>query len=97
MLFLAVVATVVAVLQHFAGGVELVFFAAPCLLMAGLLLAGRMPGERWILARRSAASPRRLRPARRRFPRGRERALASLIERSPSLLRGPPAPVAARC
>ena len=67
---------------------ELLFYAAPFLLMLCLLLAGRFIGEERILARR-AAKPR-LRPAKRRWTTARELPLASLLERSVRLDRGPP-------
>ena len=67
---------------------ELLFYAAPFLLMLCLLLAGRYIGEERILARR-VAKPRP-RPAKRRWTAARELPLASLLERSPRLDRGPP-------
>jgi hypothetical protein len=67
---------------------ELLFYAAPFLVMLCLLLAGRFIGEEKILARR-VATPR-LRPAKRRWTAARELPLASLLERSPRLDRGPP-------
>jgi len=67
-----------------------VLYAAPFLLLLGLLLSGRFIGEEAILARR--ATPARLpRPVRRRWSLVRERPLASLLDRSTRLLRGPPA------
>ena len=68
---------------------ELLFYAAPFLVMLCLLLAGRFIGEEKILARRRAAPPR-LRPAKRRWTATRELPLASLLERSARLDRGPP-------
>jgi hypothetical protein len=68
---------------------ELLFYAAPFLLVLCLLLSGRFIGEEAILARRAPKKPR-LRPAPRRWPASRERAVASLLERSTRLLRGPP-------
>ena len=73
---------------------ELLFYAAPFLLVLCLLLAGRYIGEERILARRAAPTPR-LRAERRSWARLPERSLASLLERSPRLQRGPPAPAAA--
>ncbi len=67
---------------------ELLFYAAPFLVMLCLLLAGRFIGEEKILARR-VATPR-LRPAKRRWTAARELPLASLLERSARLDRGPP-------
>jgi hypothetical protein len=69
---------------------ELLFYAAPFLLMLCLLLAGRFIGEERILARR-VAKPR-LRPAKRRWTATRLLALVSLLDRSTLLLRGPPVP-----
>ena len=76
------------------GASELVLYGGPLLFITGLLLSGRFIGEERILARRVVAPPR-LRAARQSWARLRERPLASLLERSPSLLRGPPAPAAA--
>jgi hypothetical protein len=67
---------------------ELLFYAAPFLLMLCLLLAGRFIGEERILARRMAKP--RLRPAKRRWTTARALPLASLLERSIRLDRGPP-------
>jgi hypothetical protein len=67
---------------------ELLFYAAPFLLMLCLLLAGRFIGEERILARRLVKP--RLRPAKRRWTTARELPLASLLERSIRLDRGPP-------
>jgi hypothetical protein len=72
------------------GGSDVVLYLGPFLLVAGLLLSGRYVGEERILA---------FRRARGRLPKLRvtgwpalpERPLASLIERTPRTLRGPPA------
>ena len=90
LLLLGFAALLVAALQGLTGVTELAFYAGPFLLVLGLLLSGRFIGEDAILARRVAAvaSPR---PARRRWSPRREHALASLLERSTRLLRGPPA------
>ena len=93
-MLLAAAAVVLAVLHHVTGATEVLLYGGPALLIAGLLLSGRYVGEDRILARRAAAPPLP-RPQRRAWPRLRERALASLLERSPRLLRGPPAPAAA--
>lgn len=69
--------------------VEVALFAAPLLLLAGLLLLGRFPGERAILARRARAAGR-LRPARRRWTPAVERVCSSEL-RTSHRLRGPPA------
>ncbi len=71
-------------------GEPLVLYAAPFLLLAGLLLSGRFIGEDAILARRAAATARVPRPVRRRWSPVREQALAALLERSTRQLRGPP-------
>ena len=85
-------------LQHVAGGLDLVLAVSPALLIFGILVSGWLPGEKWIVARHMKARPRRRRRApRRHWTRDRERALASLIERSPRLLRGPPVVFAAHC
>jgi hypothetical protein len=71
------------------GDAELAFTVAPALLVAALPFAGRFPGEALIVARRAARGPR-LRPVRTLWPPRRWGALASLLERSPLSLRGPP-------
>jgi hypothetical protein len=88
LLLLGCAALALAALQGLTGMQELVFYAGPLLLVLGLLLSGRFPGEAAILARRAAA--RRLRPAARRWRPVLEHALASLLERRACLLRGPP-------
>jgi hypothetical protein len=90
---LGLAALLIAALQGVTGLSELAFYAGPFLLVLGLLLSGRFIGEEAILARRARLSKPRLRPARRRWTATRERPLASLLERSPRLLRGPPAAV----
>jgi hypothetical protein len=97
LLFLAAVSVGLALLQHVVGGAELVLSVAPVLLLVGIALSGKLPGEKWLLARHAARRPRRRRPRRRHWTRERERSLASLIERSPRLLRGPPSLAAAHC
>jgi hypothetical protein len=87
-------ALAVAAAQGLTGVSELALYAAPFLLLLGLLLSGRFVGEEAILARRVAAAPR-LRPLPRRWPSRRQRALVSLLERSPRLERGPPVVIAA--
>jgi hypothetical protein len=93
LVMLGFAALLIAALQGVTGLSELAFYAGPFLLMLGLLLSGRFIGEEAILARRARLSKPRLRPARRRWTATRERPLASLLERSPRLLRGPPAAV----
>ena len=70
-------------------------YGGPLLFITGLLLSGRFIGEERILARRRRSRRRGCAPRASRGPRLRERPLASLLERSPRLLRGPPAPAAA--
>ena len=93
-MLLAAAAVLLAALMGATGSFELVLYGGPLLFLTGLLLSGRFIGEERILARR-AAPARRLRAARQTWARLRERPLASLLERSPRLLRGPPAPAAA--
>jgi hypothetical protein len=94
LVLLGCAAIVVAAAQGITGFSELALYAAPFLLLLGLLLSGRFIGEEVILARRAVATPR-LRPLARRWPSWRERALVSLLERSPRLGRGPPAVIVA--
>jgi hypothetical protein len=96
LLFLAAVSVALALLQHVAGGVDLVLGVSPVLLVFGIALSGKLPGEKWLIARHVARPPRRRR-ARVHWTREREQQLISLIERSPRLLRGPPASAAAHC
>lgn len=97
LLFLAALSVAVAVLQHVAGGLDLVLAVSPALLIFGILVSGWLPGEKWMVACQRAARPRRRRAPRRHWARSRERALASLIERIPRQLRGPPSAAAAHC
>ena len=93
---MAVLALACAVLQAVSGDAQLVLHLTPLFLIGGLLLAGRYVGEERIVARwRAAVARGRRRPARARWRPCAERALASLLERTPSLLRGPPAAHAA--
>ena len=93
-MLLAAAAVLLAALMDVTGAFELVLYGGPLLVITGLLLSGRFIGEERILARRYVA-PARLRAARQTWARLRERPLASVLERSPRLLRGPPAPSAA--
>jgi len=93
-MWLAAAAVLLAAAMGVTGATELVLYGGPLLFIAGLLLSGRFIGEERILARRAAPTPR-LRAERRSWARLPERSLASLLERSPRLLRGPPAPAAA--
>ena len=94
LMWLAAAAVVLAAAMGVTGATELVLYGGPLLFIAGLLLSGRFIGEERILARRAAPTPR-LRAERRSWARLPERSLASLLERSPRLQRGPPAPAAA--
>jgi hypothetical protein len=89
LLLLGVAALLIAGVQGLTGMYELALYAAPFLLLIGLLLSGRFIGEDAILARRglSLARPRAL---SRRWSAVRERPLASLLERGARRLRGPP-------
>jgi hypothetical protein len=90
---LAVVGTI---LQAVTGNPDLVLHLTPLFLLGGLVLAGRFVGEDRIVARhRAAITPARVRRPRVRWRSCAERSLASLLERSPRLLRGPPASFAA--
>jgi hypothetical protein len=87
----AALAATVGVLQGATGLIHLLLDVAPFLLVAGVLLCGRFPGEERIVARRLAPVAQRPRPARRAWPARREHALASVAQRGPRQLRGPPA------
>ena len=71
-------------------GPEVGLFAAPLVVLVGVLLSGRFPGERAILARRSVRVVRR-RPVARHWIANVERSLASQPDRSLERRRGPPA------
>ena len=94
LMLLAAAAVLLAAVMGATGSFELVLYGGPLLFLTGLLLSGRFIGEERILARRAAPATRP-RAARQTWARLRERPLASLLERSTSLLRGPPAPAAA--
>ena len=92
---MAVLALACAVLQAVTGDAQLVLHLTPLFLIGGLLLAGRYVGEDRIVAAgaprwpsRAGARARPLAAARRARPRLAARA-------HPSLLRGPPAALAA--
>ena len=95
LLLLALAAGALAGLNAVTGVTDVVLYGGPLLLVLGMLLSGRFVGEAWILARRRPRRRPRRAEFRRHWPRLRDRALASLLERSPRLLRGPPAPAAA--
>lgn len=88
---LGCVALAIAAMQGLTGIAHLALYAAPFLLLLGLLLSGRFIGEEAILARRLRAAAPRPRPLPRRWAALPERPLASLLERSVRLERGPPA------
>jgi hypothetical protein len=89
-MLLAAAAVLLSAVMGITGSFELLLYGGPVLFLTGLLLSGRFIGEERILARRAPPTPR-LRAVRRIWPRLRERPLVSLLERSPRLLRGPPA------
>jgi hypothetical protein len=89
-------AVLVTVLQGMAGVTDLVLYAGPALLIAGLLLCGRFVGEEHIVRRlRRIAPAGRARRARARWPRPPARTLSSLLAHDPRVERGPPALVLA--
>jgi hypothetical protein len=95
LLVLTVAALAVAALQGLTGLTDLTLYSAPLFLIVALLLGGRFVGEDWIEARVRRAQPARRAARRPRWGHGRDRALASLLERSACRLRGPPAAVSA--
>jgi hypothetical protein len=75
--------------------IEMALYAAPFLVIVGLLLSGRYVAEERILAvYRSQPKPRRRKVAKR-WPSIAELPFSAGIERAPWSLRGPPARVAA--
>ena len=95
LLLLASAAAAAALLEGTTGLTQLALYAAPLLLIAGLLVGGRFVGEERILAR--WRTPRR-HPARGvavRWDRAREVALVSRVVWMADPQRGPPAHVAA--
>jgi hypothetical protein len=94
--YLTALAALAALAQGMSGVGELALYLTPLFLIAALLLCGRYVAEERIVRRWRATAPTR----RRRRQRGRwhavaEAPLASLLERSPRLERGPPAPASA--
>ena len=88
---LTAAAVAAAALQAMTGTATLVLYVAPCLLIVALLLCDRYLGEDSIVRRRLAlAAPRASRRRAARWPRDRERPLASLLDRTPRHDRGPP-------
>ena len=95
LIVLALAAVAAAVLQGVTGVSELALYAAPLLLLIGLLVNGRYLGEDLILARRRGGVPRLRAALVRRWEPARERPLASLVARVARSPRGPPAGVCA--
>jgi hypothetical protein len=87
---LVLASIVVGAVAGLAGAAEVALFAAPFLLIAGLLLSGRYVGEDRILAARRTPPPAR-RGRAQRWPTRRELPFSSALERAPRSLRGPPA------
>jgi hypothetical protein len=88
---MTVLALAGAALQAATGDPQLVLHFTPLFLLGGLLLAGRYVGEDRIVARwRAAVARPRVRQAPVRWQKHAERALGSVLERSPLALRGPP-------
>jgi hypothetical protein len=93
---MAALAVLIALLQGTTGLTELVLYAGPALLIAGLLLCGRFVGEEHIVRRlRRIAPVSRIRRVRARWPRVPARTLSSLLAHDPRVERGPPARVLA--
>jgi hypothetical protein len=91
---LAGLAVLLSALQGVTGLTELVLYAGPVLLLAGLLLCGRFVGEERIVARlRRGAVVGRVRRASSRWSRVPVRTLSSLLAHDPRVERGPPAVV----
>ena len=93
---MAALAVLLALLQGTTGLTDLVLYAGPALLIAGMLLCGRFVGEEHIVRRlRRAAPVGRTRRVRARWPRVPARTLSSLLAHDPRVERGPPARVLA--
>ena len=93
---LTALAALAALAQGMSGVGELALYLTPLFLIAGLLLCGRYVAEDRIVRRwRTALPARRLRHTRGRWQAIAELPLASLLERSPRLERGPPAAASA--
>jgi hypothetical protein len=91
----AAAAGAILLLQGLTGLEQLALYAAPLLLIVGLLLGGRFVGEERILARCRAPRRRPARPLAVRWDRAREVALASPVAWISDPHRGPPAALAA--
>jgi hypothetical protein len=90
---LTALAALSAVAQGISGVTELALYLTPLFLIAALLLCGRYVAEDRIVRRwRGAVPPRRRRRVRGRWRAVAETPLASQLERSSRLDRGPPAP-----
>lgn len=93
---LTALAALAALAQGVSGMGELALYLTPLFLIAALLLCGRYVAEERIVRRwRAAVRTRRPRRERGRWRAVSEAPLASLLERSPRLERGPPAPASA--
>jgi hypothetical protein len=89
-------AVLIVLLQGTTGLTDLVLYAGPALLIAGLLLSGRFVGEEHIARRLRRGTPvARTRRVRTRWPRVPARTLSSLLAHDPRVERGPPARVLA--
>jgi hypothetical protein len=89
-------AALAAVAQGVSGMSELVLYLTPLFLIVALLLCGRYVAEERIVRRWRGRTPqRRPRRVRGRWQAVAEKTPVSLLERSPRLERGPPAPAAA--
>lgn len=89
---LGALAVLAVAIQAATGLDHLALWLTPLFLLAALLLSGRYVGEEQIhsLRARHATAPR-LRPARTVHPRVAVLTLTSLLARTTTLLRGPPA------
>jgi hypothetical protein len=89
-------AALAALAQGMSGVSELVLYLTPLFLIAALLLCGRYVAEERIVRRwRGRLPQRRPRRVRSRWRTIAESPVVSLLERSPRLERGPPAPATA--
>ena len=92
---LTALAALSAVAQGLSGMTELVLYLTPLFLIAALLLCGRYVAEDSIVRRWRGTVPRRRRRTTGRWHAVVEIPLASQLERSPRVSRGPPAPALA--
>jgi hypothetical protein len=84
-----------AVVQGVSGLSELTLYLTPLFLIAALLLSGRYVAEDRIVRRWRASAPRRPRARSHRRPAAARTIVASRLEHTPRLERGPPAFAAA--